>query len=197
MVQTQHTAPHGERRQSSRADALLRFNYQEISKEQAELDPYNPEFMIPRYFLLLSELAQIDSVLEWEIDAIKTEHPGFGYIFSLLNQKIDLINHSTYDSLKGMLPSPERVNISESGLSFFTKSSMQNDSYIHLTFMDTEKNFQVAATAHVVYTLEGDDGKYRIGAHFVNLHDEDREKLATCVERIHNEEHEDADNAES
>lgn len=62
--------------------------------------------MIPRYFLLLSELAQIDSVLEWEIDAIKTEHPGFGHIFSLLNQKIDLINHSTYDSLKGMLPSP-------------------------------------------------------------------------------------------
>lgn len=42
MVQTQHTAPHGERRQSSRADAFLRFNYQEISKEQAELDPYNP-----------------------------------------------------------------------------------------------------------------------------------------------------------
>ena len=80
MVQTQHTAPHGERRQSSRADAFLRFNYQEISKEQAELDPYNPEFMIPRYFLLLSELAQIDSVLEWEIDAIKTEHPGFGHI---------------------------------------------------------------------------------------------------------------------
>ncbi len=94
MVQTQHTAPHGERRQSSRADALLRFNYQEISKEQAELDPYNPEFMIPRYFLLLSELAQIDSVLEWEIDAIKTEHPGFGHIFSLLNQKIDLIKEA-------------------------------------------------------------------------------------------------------
>ena len=46
-------------------------------------------------------------------------------------------------------------------------------------------------------SAKGDDGKYRIGAHFVNLHDEDREKLATCVERIHNEEHEDADNAQS
>ncbi|MFC3903128.1 PilZ domain-containing protein [Acinetobacter marinus] len=184
MVQTQQTATHGERRQNSRADALLRFNYQEISKEQAQLDPYNPDFMIPRYFLLLSELAQIDSVLGWEIDAIKTEQPGLGHILGLLNQKLDLINTTAYDSLQNMLPSPKKVNISESGLSFFTKDALRNDSYIHLTFADTENHFQVAATAHVVYSIVGDDGMSRIGAHFISIHPKDREKLADSVEQL-------------
>lgn len=182
MDYSHQTTPSGEeRRQAARIDAVLRFNYQVISENKSKLDPYHPEFMLPRYFQLIAELKQIDSVILWEIDKVKTEHPSFGHILSLLNQKLDLINTNTYDSIQAFLPVPDRVNVSESGLSFFTDVALRNDAYIHITLSHPDGLFHIAATAHIVYCLEQPNKNYRIGAHFINIHQKDRIKLADSV----------------
>lgn len=175
-------APQGEeRRHSARIDAILRFNYQVISESESKLDPYNPEFMLPRYFQLLAELKQIDSVISWEIDNVKTEQPSLGHILGLLNQKLDLMNTTSYESIQAFLPSPEKVNVSESGLSFFTYSPLHSNAYIHISLSHPENMFHIATTAHVVYCLEQPNRTYRVGAHFISIHQKDRLKLAECV----------------
>lgn len=170
-----------ERRTTARVDAVLRFNYQVISETKAKLDPYHHNFMLPRYFQLLSEFKQIDEVLGWELERVKKEQPDFGHILGLLNQKLDLINSSNYESIQSYLPSPQQVNVSESGLSFFTDNQLRTGSYIHLTLSDPEGSFHVAATAHIVYCLEQPDGSHRVGAHFISIHQKDRTSLSDAV----------------
>jgi len=56
MENLQHQSGNMERRVMSRIDAALRINYQIISDDVALNDPYDPNFVLPRYFLLLAEL---------------------------------------------------------------------------------------------------------------------------------------------
>ena len=170
-----------ERRNTARVDTVLRFNYQVISEGKAKLDPYHHDFMLPRYFQLLSEFKQIDEVVGWELERIKAEQPHLGHILGLLNQKLDLINNSSYESIQAYLPQPQQINVSESGLSFFTENLLRTGSYVHLTLSDPEGNFHIAATAHIVYCLEQPNGTHRVGAHFISIHQKDRLALGEAV----------------
>ena len=108
-----------ERRVLSRIDAVLRINYQPISTDVAMNDPYDSHFVLPRYFLLLAELDQFDHAFRYEIEQLNEKDQQIARILSLFNQKLDLITGSYYDNIvQSMLPSPERVNFSEQGLSF-------------------------------------------------------------------------------
>ena len=80
-----------------------------------------------------------------------------------------------------MLPIPEQVNFSESGLSFYSVHELNTGSYIHVTISHPENFFHIAATAQVVYSREEENGQYRTGAYFITLHPQDRVKLAEAV----------------
>lgn len=56
MENLQHQSVASEPRVMSRIDAALRINYQIISDDVALNDPYDANFVLPRYFLLLAEL---------------------------------------------------------------------------------------------------------------------------------------------
>ncbi len=57
-----------------------------------------------------------------------------------------------------MLPVPEQVNFSESGLSFYSERELNTGSYIHVTLSHPENFFHIAATAQVVYSREEENG---------------------------------------
>lgn len=174
-----------ERRVMSRIDAALRINYQVITEESALKDPYDPDFVLPRYFLLLAELDQFDQVLNNELEQIKQQDQPVGQVLSLLNHKLDLLTGCLYDSIvQTMLPQPENVNISASGLSFYSKQPIPDDSYIHLTISHPENFFHLASIAQVVYSKQVDEQLYRTGAYFVTLHPHDRTKLAECIDSM-------------
>lgn len=137
--------------------------------------------MLPRYFLLLSELEQIDSVITWELDNIKEQHPSLVYILNLLNQKLDLINTTQLESLQSILPQPKEVNISETGISFHSETMLKSGSFLHLSLSQPNNSFHIAATVNVVYCAEKDEDGFRIGAHFVSIHSKDRNKLAEVL----------------
>ncbi|MHA3059893.1 PilZ domain-containing protein [Acinetobacter sp. ANC 4636] len=183
MGKLQHQYEQIERRVMSRMDAALRFNYQVISEEMALKDPYDPHFVLPRYFLLLTELDQFDQVLHNELKQLNEKDQQIAKILSLFNQKLNLITGTMYDSIvQSMLPTPEQINLSEAGLSFFTEYAITKDSYIHVTLSHPDNFFHIAAIAQVVYENYDEKNSFRIGCHFISLHPHDREKIAECLE---------------
>lgn len=184
MENLQHQNAQNERRVMSRIDAALRINYQLISDQVALNDPYDPNFMLPRYFLLLAELDQFDHALNYELEQLSEKDQQIARILSLFNQKLNLITGSLYDAIvQSMLPVPKQVNFSENGLSFYSEREIADGSYIHVTLSHPENFFHIAATAQVVYSNAEDNGRYRTGAYFITLHPQDRSKLAEVIQQ--------------
>ena len=147
----QQDASESERRLLSRINAALRINYQLITRSDALKDPYEPGFVLPRYFLLLAELDEIDSVNQQLAGDLAAEHPKIAKALSLMNQKLDLITGAFYDAMvESMLPSPTRVNISESGLSFYARERIPPGTHLHLSLSHPDNAFHLAATARVI-----------------------------------------------
>ena len=179
MENLQHQS---ERRVMSRIDAALRINYQIISDEAALNDPYDPNFMLPRYFLLLSELDQFDAVINHQLKQLGDDHAHIAHILAAINQKLNLINGALYDSMvQSVLPVPQAVNFSENGLSFYSPRALKPNTYIHLTLSHPDNHFHIATIAQVVYSRE-EISNYRIGAFFSTLLPQDRSKLAQCIQ---------------
>ena len=183
MEQFQHQYENVERRVISRMDATIRFNYQIISEEMSLKDPYDPHFVLPRYFLLLTELDQFDQALHNELKQLSQKDQQIAKILSLFNQKLNLITGTMYDSIvQSMLPVPEQINLSEAGLSFFTEQPISKGSYIHVTLSHPENYFHIAAIAQVVYSKYESEHSYCIGCYFISLHPHDREKISETLE---------------
>jgi hypothetical protein len=180
----QQDATDSERRLLSRINAALRINYQLITRSDALKDPYEPGFVLPRYFLLLAELDEIDSVNQQLSGDLANEHPKIAKALDLMNQKLDLITGAFYDAMvESMLPSPTRVNISESGLSFYARERIPPGTHLHLSISHPNNAFHLAATARVVYCEDEDLEGFRTGAYFISLHPNDRAKLADSIGR--------------
>lgn len=191
MENLQQGADTGERRLMSRINAALRTNYQLITRTDALKDPYDPSFVLPRYFLLLAELDELDSVQSQLALDLQKESPVVARVVKLMNQKLDLITGALYDAMvETMLPSPTRVNISESGLSFYARERIPPGSHVHLTLSHPENAFHLAATARVVYSEDEDLEGFRTGAYFISLHPNDRAKLAESINQKLTEENE-------
>lgn len=177
-----HNTEDAERRLLSRINDSMRINYQLITRTSAMKDPYDSEFALPRYFLLLAELDEIDSVQKMTLASLEKEQPEVAHILQLMNKKISLLTGSMYDSMvESLLPTPTRVNISESGLSFYARDRIPPGSHIHMTISHPTNDFHLAATARTVYAEDEDMEGFRTGAYFISLHPHDRAKLAECI----------------
>ena len=182
MEALQHQNETNERRVMSRIDAALRINYQIISDEVALNDPYDSNFVLPRYFLLLAELDQFDHAINYELEQLNEKDQQIARILSLFNQKLNLITGSIYDSIvQTMLPTPQNVNFSENGFSFLSPQYFKQGSFVHVTLSHPENFFHIAATAQIAYSENDDNEQYRVGAYFISLHPQDKVKLADCV----------------
>ena len=178
-----------ERRLLSRINDSMRINYQLITRTSAMKDPYDSEFALPRYFLLLAELDEIESVQKITLAGIEQEQPAIALVLQLMNQKIELLTGSLYDSMvESLLPTPTRVNISESGLSFYARERIPAGTHMHLTISHPHNAFHLAATARTVYSEDEDLEGFRTGAYFISLHPHDRAKLADCISQKSREE---------
>lgn len=177
-----HNTEDAERRLLSRINDSMRINYQLITRTSAMKDPYDSEFALPRYFLLLAELDEIDTVQKISLASLENQQPEVAHILQLMNQKISLLTGSMYDSMvESLLPTPTRVNISESGLSFYARDRIPPGSHIHMTISHPKNDFHLAATARTVYAEDEDMEGFRTGAYFISLHPHDRSKLAECI----------------
>jgi hypothetical protein len=173
-----------ERRRATRINSSLALSYQRISAIEAGLDPYDSRFELPEHFTLAEELAGIDDTLRPLQDALSTDVPGLKALLYLLNQKLDLLAQAIECSLSRVIsPAPQRVNLSESGLSFHADDPLIPGLHLHLAISNTAHNYHIAATGRVVFCEEEDLEGYRTGVAFVSIRDEDRQTLARDVVR--------------
>lgn len=183
-----------ERRHEGRVNSTLSVVYQRISPREIEADPYDTRFALPQHFTLSDELTQIDTVQRSQIDSLLRENPRLGGLIQALNLKIDLIAQAIGDSLGRMLsPVPQRVSLSQGGLSFHASEALIPGSYLHLAISNQEHNYHIAAIGRVVFCEDEDLEGYRTGVAFLNIRHHDRQTLARDVTRKVRENHAVAD----
>ncbi len=173
-----------ERRLLNRIDSTLSLHYQPISSAESLKDPYDTSFSLPRYFTLFAELEQIDSVQRGQMQAVERENPRLNGLFQALNLKIELLTGAIYDGLAKLLsPIPQRVNLSESGLSFHATEALTPGTHLHLAISHLEHHYHIAATARVVYCEDEDLEGFRTGVYFININPSDRARLSRDISR--------------
>lgn len=173
-----------DRRNEKRVSSTLAVVYQRISAREIEADPYDTRFELPQHFTLGEELAQIDNVQRSQIEALSRENPRLGGLIQALNLKMDIIAQAIEDSLGRMLsPVPQRVNLSQGGLSFHAAEALIPGSYLHLAISNQARNYHIAAIGRVVFCEDEDLEGYRAGVAFVNIRHHDRQTLARDIIR--------------
>ena len=173
-----------ERRLLNRVDSTLSLHYQPISSAESLKDPYDNSFSLPRYFTLFAEMEQIDSVQRGQMQALERESPRVSGMVQAINLKIELLTGAIYDGLAKLLsPIPQRVNLSESGLSFHATEAITPGTHLHLAISHLEHHYHIAATARVVYCEDEDLEGFRTGIYFININPSDRARLCRDISR--------------
>lgn len=177
-----------ERRRETRIDSTLSLHYVRISPFEVQKDPYDSRFELPRYFTLAAELSQVDSVQRTQLAQLTRELPQVGGLIEAVNLKLDLLAEALQDSLARLLsPVPQRVNLSEGGLSFHAPEPLMPGHHLHLAISNPTRGYHIAATAKVVYCEDEDLEGYRTGVSFVVIHPQDRALLVREILRKHQE----------
>lgn len=173
-----------ERRAATRINSTLSLIYQRISSVEASLDPYDRRFELPRHFTLSVELARIEEEHAADLRAVARALPGIEALVSLCNRKLALLTEAIEGGLSVVnSPAPQRVNLSESGLSFHAAEPLLPGGHLHLAISNSARGYHIAATGRIVFCEEEDLEGYRTGVAFVSLRDEDRHTLARDVIR--------------
>lgn len=180
----EHEEKVSERRNEKRVNSTLAVVYQRISAREIEADPYDTRFELPQHFTLAEELTQIDTVQRSQIEALMRENPRLGGLIQALNLKLDIIAQAIEDSLGRMLsPVPQRVSVSQGGLSFHAAEPLTPGGYLHLAISNQARNYHIAAIGRVVFCEDEDLEGYRAGVAFVNIRHHDRQTLARDIIR--------------
>lgn len=174
----------GDRRRATRVNSTLSLTYQRITALEARLDPYDPRFELPRHFTLAEELAQVDDEQKAALSPLLAAHPELQVVLDNLDRKLRVLAQAIEGSLSQVIsPLPQRVNLSESGLSFHAGEPLLPGLHLHLAISNTGRNYHVAATGRVVFCEDEDLEGFRTGVAFISLRDDDRLTLARDVTR--------------
>lgn len=173
-----------ERRLLTRVDSTLSLHYQPISSAESLKDPYDACFSLPRYFTLFAEIEQVNSVQRSQMQMLERENPRIHGLLQAMDLKLELLTGAIYDGLAKLLsPIPQRVNLSESGLSFHAAEALTPGTHLHLAISHLEHHYHIAATARVVYCEDEDLEGFRTGIYFININPADRARLARDILR--------------
>ncbi|MES2918480.1 MAG: PilZ domain-containing protein [Pseudomonadota bacterium] len=173
-----------DRRVAPRINSTLALIYQRISSVEASLDPYSPAFQLPHHFTLSVELTRIEEEHEAAVASLSRMMPGMDELVSMFNRKLAALATAIEGGLSQVItPAPQRVNISESGLSFHAVEPLLPGGFLHLAISNPAQGYHIAATGRIVFCEEEDLEGYRTGVAFVSLRDEDRETLGRDVNR--------------
>lgn len=173
-----------DRRAATRINSTLSLTYQRISAVEASHDPYDARFALPRHFTLSAELARIEAEHASALTELARSTPGMEALITLCSRKLGLLAEAIEGGLSVVhSPAPQRVNLSESGLSFHAAEPLLPGGHLHLAISNSARGYHIAATGRVVFCEEEDLEGYRTGVSFLSLRDGDREVLARDVIR--------------
>lgn len=156
-----------------------------IEKHMLSEDPYGSQYNLPRQAILLSQLQAIDNESLPLLSQISESNRALGAFLRTVEEKIDCLARHVVADYDDKALYRENVDISEGGISYFSDTPIELDSFLHLTMMLFPSYTTVASIAQVKSCEETEDvGKrYRVGAEFSVLLEQDRKRLAKHIRR--------------
>lgn len=156
-----------------------------IEKHMLSEDPYGTQYNLPRQAILLSRLQAIDNESQPLLSQISESNRAIGTYLRALEEKIDCLARHVVADYDEKALYRENVDISEGGISFISDTPIEADSFLHLTMMLFPSYTTVATIAQVKSCGETEDvhKRYRIGAEFIVLLEQDRKRLTKHIRR--------------
>lgn len=156
-----------------------------IEKHMLSDDPYGTQYNLPKQAILISQLQAIDNDAQALLTQITDSNRAVGGYLKAIDHKIECIAKHLISDYDEQTLTKETVDLSEGGISFFHKSALEIDSYIHLTLMLFPSYTTIAAISQVKSSEESEatTGQYRIGTEFIALIEQDRKRLTKHIRR--------------
>ncbi|SEF99057.1 PilZ domain-containing protein [Marinobacterium lutimaris] len=170
-----------ERRQFYRIDQPVVIDFKVVSREEVADSSRPYQFNVSPYFLLQSQLAEIDSESQHLIYKIGESTPHLATYLQQLNKKLDLIASTIAGSDLNLEASqPQTINLSEGGLSFATHEPIPLESYLALKLVFPDNGLGLLLYAEVQRCSAIDEG-YELGVSFMKMPESCRTLLARLI----------------
>jgi c-di-GMP-binding flagellar brake protein YcgR len=170
-----------ERRQFYRIDQPVVLDYQIVSENDVKRSSQPHQFNVSPYFLLQSQLAEIDSECQHLIYKIAESTPHLATYLQHLNKKIDLIGSALSDKQVDSDTSRQQtINLSEGGLSFFAPEKLDLGVCLAIKLIFPENGMGLLLYARV-QRCEAVADHYEIGIEFLKMPESCRTLLARLI----------------
>jgi c-di-GMP-binding flagellar brake protein YcgR len=170
-----------DRRQFYRIDHPVVLDYQVVEEADVARSSQPYQFNVSPYFLLQSQLAEIDSECQHLIYKIAESTPHLATYLQHLNKKIDLIGRTLTGSNLDHEPGREQIiNLSEGGLSFLNDSALDADAPLAIKLIFPENGVGLLLYARV-QRCEPVATEYEIGISFLKMPESCRTLLARLI----------------
>lgn len=172
-----------ERRQFYRIDHPVVIEYQRVAESQVKLSPRPDQFAVSPYFLLQSQLRDIEAEASHYLHRLGEDQPAVEACFNMLNRKIELIASTlAADSFKLEQGRSQFINLSEGGLNFTCPDALEPDQLLALKLVFTETHLGMLLYARIKRCQAlPDAAEYEIGAEFLDMPESCRTQLARLI----------------
>lgn len=170
-----------DRRQYYRIDHPVVLEFKIVSKSEVAQSSQPYQFDVSPYFLLQSQLAEIDAECEHLMYKIAESTPHLATYLQHLNKKIDLIGRTLSDCGEDLDEGrPQIINLSEGGISFHTDQMIETGTYLAVKLIFRENGLGMLLYACVQRCAQADDG-YEVAIAFLKMPESCRTQLARLI----------------
>lgn len=170
-----------DRRQFYRIDHPVVLDYKVVSEAEVASSSQPYQFNVSPYFLLQSQLAEIDAECRHLIYKVAESTPHLATYLQHLNKKIDLIGRTLADSHLDIEACHRRtINLSEGGLSFIANEALELGTLLAIKLVFPENSLGLLLYAEVQRS-EAKEDRFDIGIAFRKMPESCRMLLARLI----------------
>lgn len=170
-----------DRRQFYRIDHPVVLDYQIVEETDVACSSQPYQFNVSPYFLLQSQLAEIDSECQHLTHKIAEYTPQLAAYLQHLNKKIDLIGRTLTGGHMANEPGHEQIiNLSEGGMSFFSTTPLDTQTPLALKLIFPENGIGLLLYARV-QRCEAVGSEFELALSFLKMPESCRTLLARLI----------------
>lgn len=170
-----------DRRQFYRIDHPVVLDYQVVDETDVATSSQPYQFNVSPYFLLQSQLAEIDSDCQHLIRKIAESTPQMAAYLQHLNRKIDLIGRTlTGGNLANEGGHEQIINLSEGGMSFFCEDPLKAGTPLAIKLIFPENGIGLLLYARV-QRCDTVESEYELALSFLKMPESCRTLLARLI----------------
>ncbi len=188
-----------ERRRFYRIDESVVLNYRAFPEDQLDEAISRLKMLSSQHRILQNSLGSLELRLDFLLDEISEPLPEIAEALKIINRKLSILSHldstdtDTALALEKTATTPtHEINLSGSGLAFFSPTSFSIDETMEIEFVLFPDYYNVKAIGRVVTCREVDNtdeqSKYEVAVDFIYLKEADREFVVSHVLKKQGEE---------